>query len=214
MSASVESIRKCAHRVCAAGFLLGLLLTANDAVAGQITLAWDPSEDTVAGYIVYYGNTSGTYTGQVDVGNQTSGTVQSLTNGRRYYFVVRAYSASGLFSAASNEVSGISQPPAFTDDPLLPGVHSMKAVHISELRSRIDALRLARGLSAWPWTSASAGTLIRATHITEMRTALDAVFQARGVSAPTYLDGPTLAAGTPIKALHITQLRLAVTSLE
>ena len=112
MSASVESIRKCAQHVCAAGFLLGLLLTANDAVAGQITLAWDPSEDTVAGYIVYYGNTSGTYTGQVDVGNQTSGTVQGLTNGHRYYLVVRAYSASGLFSAASNEVSGISQPPA------------------------------------------------------------------------------------------------------
>jgi hypothetical protein len=191
-----------------------LLLAVSEAIAGQITLAWDPSEDTVAGYTIYYGTQSGSYSGQVDVGNQTSATVPGLTSGVRYYFAVKAYSSSGLFSAASNEVSGIAASLPFTDDPLLPGIHTMKAVHITELRNRIDALRSARGLSTWPWPSVAAGTLIRASDIAELRQALGEVFAARGLSAPTYLDGPTLAAGTSIKALHITQLRSAVTSLE
>ena len=214
MSASVESIRKRAQRVCAAGFLLGLLLTANDAVAGQITLAWDPSADTVAGYTIYYGTESGSYSGQVDVGNQTSGTVPGLTDGVRYYFAVKAYSSSGMFSGPSNEVSSVAALPPFTDDPLMPGIHTMKAVHMTELRSRIDALRADAGLPSWLWTSLSTATIIRASHVTELHFALDAVYVSRGVAAPTYPEGPTLNAGIPIKALHITQLRSAVRTLE
>ena len=214
MSGFYESAGR-AQRVRGVNVLAAMLLLAStEAIAGQITLAWDPSADTVAGYTIYYGTESGSYSGQVDVGNQTWGTVQGLTSGIRYYFAVKAYSSSGVFSEPSNEVSSVAAVLLFTDDPLLPGVHSMKAVHIAELRGRIDALRSARGLSAWTWPSVPAGTLIRASDITELRLALGDVFTARGVVAPTYVDGPTLGAGTPIKAVHITQLRSAVTALE
>jgi hypothetical protein len=191
-----------------------LLLASGEALAGQVTLAWDPSEDAVAGYMVYYGTVSGEYSGQVDVASETSWTLFELTPGVRYYFVVKAYSSSGVFSAASNEVTAVvdfARP--FTDDPLLPGVHIMKAVHITELRDRIDALRVARGVSPWEWALLGPGTFVRASHLTELRAALNEVFVARGLPTPPYLDS-ALTAGTPIKALHITQLRSAVAVLE
>jgi len=181
--------------------------------AAQITLAWDPSPGSVAGYVIDYGPSPGSYTSSVDVGAQTAGTISGLGNGVRYYFVVRAYSSSGVFSSPSNEVSSVigSVQLSFTDDPLVPGVHTMKAVHMTELRSRIDALRAARGLAAWPWASLSAGTLIRGSDITELRTALNSEYAERRLPAPAYADSST--SGAPIKAAHIIQLRTFVTAL-
>jgi CSLREA domain-containing protein len=40
-------------------------------------------------------------------------------------------------------------PLSFTDDPLVAGTTAVKAVHITELRSRIDVIRVARGLAAY-----------------------------------------------------------------
>jgi hypothetical protein len=192
-----------------------LLLIPVDAFAGQITLAWDPSPDMVTGYVVYYGTSSGVHTtGSVDVGSQTAATIPGLTNGVRYYFVVKAYSASGGSSSPSNEVSGVSAPLLFTDDPLVPGLHTMRALHMTELRSRIDALRAAHSLEGMSWTPLAAGsTMMAASHITQLRTALDAIYQARGLPVPSYTDNP-LTVGTSIKATHITQLRTFVAALE
>src|SRR5207247_6983301 len=64
---------------------------------------------------------------------------------------------------------------AFTDDPLMPGVTVIKAVHVTELRSRIDDQRVRVGLAPFPWTDAtlSAGTTpVSAVHVAELRTAL------------------------------------------
>ena len=50
-------------------------------------------------------------------------------------------SATQSFVRVSTTVTG-----SFTDDPLRPGVTPVKAVHFTELRTRIDALRRTRGL--------------------------------------------------------------------
>ena len=42
----------------------------------------------------------------------------------------------------------------FTDHPIRPGVTPVKAIHFTELRERIDALRRAVGLPAFSWTDA------------------------------------------------------------
>ncbi len=69
------------------------------------TLVWDASPDSnVAGYRVFYGIQSGTYTNQVDVGNQTQ--YQPPTGfdwSKTLYFAVLAYNTSGLTSPLSNE---------------------------------------------------------------------------------------------------------------
>jgi subtilisin family serine protease len=105
---------------------------------------------------------------------------------------------------------------AFTDNTLTPGVHSLRAIHIGELRTRINALRAQYGLSAASWTDATLGSTVsvKAVHLTEMRTALNAVYSALSRTPPAYTE-PTLVAGsTVIKAVHITELRSALMALE
>jgi hypothetical protein len=198
--------------------LLGalLMLLPVEALAGQIRLEWNASPTAGVTYRVYYGTASspeGNHPLIRNVGTQLTDTVPDLTNGVRYYFVVKAVSAAGAVSSASNEVSGFpGSSLSFTDDPLLPGVHNAKVVHMSELRSRIDGLRAARGLGPFSWTPIASGMMIRASHVNELRTVLSAEYVARNLQAPTYTDNP-LAVGTSIKAVHITQLRTFVIDL-
>lgn len=106
-------------------------------------------------------------------------------------------------------------PGPFTDPEIVAGVTPLKAVHIIELRSRINALRGAHGLANFKWTDdlvASGAAPIRAVHILELRAALADAYVAAGQAAPSYTD-PALAAGSPIKAAHVTELRSAVVAL-
>ena len=73
----------------------------------SVNLAWNASPSTnAAGYIVAYGQSSGSYAANVDVGNVTTYTVPGLQEGSKYYFAAKAYdSARTLQSAYSNEVN-------------------------------------------------------------------------------------------------------------
>ncbi|HUA38150.1 MAG TPA: fibronectin type III domain-containing protein [Candidatus Sulfopaludibacter sp.] len=74
--------------------------------AQSVTLAWAPvTNASVAGYNVYYGPASRTYTNVVPVGNVTNATISGLTGGATYYFAATAVSTSGQESAYSSEVS-------------------------------------------------------------------------------------------------------------
>lgn len=91
-----------------------------------------------------------------------------------------------------------------------------EAVHIAELRSRIDSVRAGVGLAAVSWTTPvlTAGTtVVQAAHILQMRTALDEAYDAAKQSRPSYTD-PALGSGTTIRAAHVTELRSAVVALE
>ena len=105
---------------------------------------------------------------------------------------------------------------SFTDDPLNVGIATLKAVHITELRARIDALRTGNGLSAFPWTDSTLTvgvTVSKAAHLTDLRTALGEVYTAPGQTPPIYTDSAPLS-GIQIKAVHISQLRNAVVAVE
>lgn len=105
---------------------------------------------------------------------------------------------------------------SFTDDPIAAGVTVIKAAHIAELRSRINAIRSARGLAAFAWTAPALTpqwTTVPAQHIIDLRTALGQAYSAAGVTQPVYTDS-SLAPGMSIRALHIAQLRNAVVDLE
>src|SRR5437016_1774952 len=92
--------------------LISLLLTIISAAvsfsaqAASVTLVWNPSPGTnVAGYNVYYGVASRTYTNKVNVGNSTNATVSGLIEGTTYFFAVTAYDSNALESDYSNEMS-------------------------------------------------------------------------------------------------------------
>ena len=88
--------------------LFSILLVSRVCLAAQIRLAWDPNnEPDVAGYKIYYGTSSKSYSGSVDVGNVTSHTLSGLTQGQTYYVAVTAYNSSGSESGYSSEVSGV-----------------------------------------------------------------------------------------------------------
>jgi len=71
----------------------------------SLTLAWDLSLDpSVAGYNVYYGGTSGTYTNMTSAGNAPQFAITGLLGGTTYFFVVTAYDASGDESPFSDEI--------------------------------------------------------------------------------------------------------------
>lgn len=103
---------------------------------------------------------------------------------------------------------------AFTDDPLVAGLTKVKAVHVTELRTRIDAIRIANALGAFAWGPALVpGTsVVLAQHILDLRTALTQAYVAAILPVPTFAD-PALA-GVLIRAVHITELRVAVVAIE
>ena len=105
----------------------------------------------------------------------------------------------------------------FTDDPLVPGVTPVRSVHFREIRTRIDALRMEVGLSAYAWTDLALTpgvTPVRSVHLTELRTALRQAYAAAGQPPPVYTDASVRAGTTPVRAVQVTELRAAVVDLE
>ena len=103
----------------------------------------------------------------------------------------------------------------FTDDPIVAGTTPVRAAHFSELRSRIDGLRVSHGLERFPWTGTqltARTTPIRATHLAELRTGLQEAYIAAGQAAGLRTDAMTPT--QPIRAWHINELRRAVEALE
>lgn len=104
------------------GLVLVLFSTVNSVLAKDVALSWDASQDSeVAGYKVFYGTSSGIYTGTeavegnspIDISNMTSTTFVGLDDTKAHYFVVTAYNFNGEESVPTNEVNA---PPKTAND--------------------------------------------------------------------------------------------------
>jgi hypothetical protein len=191
-----------------------LLCIVAPAMAAPATAEWTANTDGVTtGYRVFYGTASGTYNVSPPEGINVPGVgstslVVDLTPGQLYFFIVRAYNASDQLGPASDEVPFTS----FTDSALTSTTTVIKSVHVGELRTLVDAVRLGKGLSAFSWseTISATSTSIKAQHITELRTAVQQVYTALSRTPPTYTD-TTLTVGTmQVKRLHLQEIRDAV----
>ncbi len=77
----------------------------DEATTQNITLEWDPNqEESVTGYLVYYGKSSRNYLTPLDAGLNTTFTVNDLNAKINWFFAVKAYDAQGNQSDYSNEV--------------------------------------------------------------------------------------------------------------
>jgi hypothetical protein len=82
--------------------------------SASVTLSWvapefnedDSPLTNLAGYRIYYGETSGTYTDSVTITGKRSSTtvIGNLSNGSTIHFVVTAFNLHGNESAYSNEI--------------------------------------------------------------------------------------------------------------
>ena len=140
----------------------------------------------------------------------------TAVGGGRATIRVTATDPDGLSAAQAFTVTVAMRSP-FTDDPIVAGVTPVRAVHFTELRARIDSLRVEAGLGRFRWTDPvlRAGvTPVRLVHLLELREALGAAYTAAGRAPPRWTDAAPTAGTTPIRAAHLTELRAAVVALE
>ncbi|HYJ86650.1 MAG TPA: hypothetical protein VEW46_11380 [Pyrinomonadaceae bacterium] len=135
--------------------------------------------------------------GHIDAGHLVAGTISTVVMG-----AARAFTDPTIIRPV--------------DDPTGVTVTVVKAVHINELRSAVNAMRSLAGLSAATWTNGTIanGVVINKADVQDLRDRLNEALIALGIMTSAYTD-PTLAGapnGTPIKAIHITELRQRVTS--
>jgi hypothetical protein len=178
-------------------------LVATATSTSSIGIAWSPATNAT-GYQLERSSNNGPFV-LIASPSGTSYTDTSVSAGITYVYRVRAIGAIGTVpSAYSNRDHATTI--IFTDDPLVPGITVIKAIHLTQLRQAVNAVRAAAGLPAETWTDPSpAGVRIRAVHIQELREALTPALTILGKTA-TYTD-PVLSAGTPVKAIHFQQIR-------
>ena len=129
----------------------------------------------------------------IGVGSEPGGANVASTGQRQVRFQVAANSGFGRRGAV--RVAGVlvvvrQAADSFRDHPVEVG-SGVRAVHILELRTRVDVLRQREGLTAFGWTDAEIMpevTGIAAAHVAEMRRALQAAYEAAGRTAPVYTD--------------------------
>ena len=118
---------------------------------------------------------------------------------------------------SATQTFGVRVTVPFTDDPIVPRVTPVRAVHFTELRARIDVLRSEWGLARFSWTDPVLRprvTRVQRVHLLELRAALAEAYGAAGRAAPRWTDSSPSAGPTPIRAVHVTELRAAVLALE
>ncbi len=103
LSAGVNGwVRRGSRIISLFGMLAALAPCSVVAATSSVNLAWDASNDpNVAGYRVYYGGSSQTYSVSVDVGPATTAKVSGLTNGTTYYYRVCAIDKAGKISTGA-----------------------------------------------------------------------------------------------------------------
>jgi len=147
---------------------------------------------------------------RIDGGWRLSG--QSLPVRQGIFIRARGYYASGYRNGSGSVVETVRHlyvnHSPFTDDDVPPAEGVIKAVHITELRTRIDALRVREGLTAFTYSNnplVAGSSIITAADVTELRTALAEVYVQMGLPSPFYATTPTQ--GVVVKAEDITSLR-------
>ncbi len=132
----------------------------------------------------------------------TSLTDTGLTPNSSYRYFVRAV---GLGGTSTDSAPDHATTVIFTDEPLTPGV-IIKVVHLTELRTAVDAMRALAGLGPYPYVDAAVpGLVVKAIHVAQLRQAINEAWTALSLSVPAYTD-PSLT-GVVIKAIHWQQVR-------
>jgi hypothetical protein len=167
-----------------------------------IVITWSAAENATGYQLERSANGSG-FT-QIATPTGTSFTDAGRQPDTTYVYRVRATGDSGTTpSAYSNREHATTV--MFTDDPLIPNVTTIKAVHLTELRTAVNAVRVTAGLAPVGWTDPNPlGATVKAVHILELRSALTPALAALGKSA-SYTDA--LGDGSPIRAVHFQEIR-------
>jgi hypothetical protein len=181
----------------------GLVATVTGATS--VSLSWN-AVPGAAFYRVYRTANNSTY-GVVGTPSGTTHLDPTAAANTSYLYTVRTVNGSGTESGDSNKV--LATTVVFTDPTLLIGSTLIKGVHVAQLRTAVNAVRLLAGAGGITFTdpSLSSAIAVKRLHLTELRGGLDPVRATLGLPALSYTD-PSITAGvTPIRIAHIIELR-------
>lgn len=173
--------------------------------SSQVALSWSPVNGATS-YEIQRSVANSAFTPLASGIVSTAYNDTSLIANTTYLYKVRAVSGGGTSAFTPVDAATTT---IFTDDPLVAGATIVKAAHVTQLRTAVNAIRGAAGLPAQVFSNPtpSAGVTITAAQITELRTALDQARAAIGLPAIVYTDPALVPGTTTIKAAHITSLR-------
>lgn len=177
----------------------GVVATAQEPTT--VMVSWNAAA-TATSYLVFRASPGVDFT---QLGGSTTATSVSDTTATAdtsYLYRVRAVNSSG---SSADSAKDIATTVIFTDDPLVAGV-VVKAIHLSQARTAINAVRLLAGLVPTTFTdTAAAGLIVKQIHVTQMRSSLDAALGPLGFTTGGYTN-PSLT-GVVIKAVHFQEIR-------
>lgn len=132
-----------------------IVLTVAPGEAASVRLQWDtptypdgtPVTD-LAGYRVYYGQTSQSYAVSLNVSDYLTANVSGLAKGQTYYFAVTTYNTAGLESPFSNEVTAVTPSANFSATPTS-GAGPLRVAFTDASSGSI---------SSWTWKFGDGGT--------------------------------------------------------
>ncbi|HEU4887489.1 MAG TPA: M12 family metallo-peptidase [Thermoanaerobaculia bacterium] len=175
----------------------------------DVNVSWD-SVASVTSYNVYRSTDGSSYS---LAGNVVAPTVTFNDSGRTvntgHLYKVRAVNGSGE-SADSN--IDLATTVIFTDDPLVGGTSGIQALHLTQLRTAVDAVRTLASLGAFSYTDpaiTAQTTAVKADHVNDLRSALDDARSTLTLAAISYGETVT-ASTTTAKTSHFTELRNGV----
>lgn len=200
---SADSIETSATALGSLGAPAGLAAT----LAGGpgVSLSWNAVNGAVS-YRVYRSTNNVAWS---LVGSPTGSAYQDngVATGTAYLYKVRAVDPASHEYGDSNKA--LATLVFFTDPTLTGGATLIRAVHVSQLRAAVNAVRLLAGSPALSFTDPTLSTSIAAKrqHLQELRDGLDGSRATLGLPALSYTDSTITATVTPIKAQHIAELR-------
>ncbi len=180
--------------------MFSLTATATSTSAASLTWA---AVSGASSYEIYRSSNGGSL-GLVTATSSLSHTDTGLASNRTYLYRVRAIGASGVLSYSNLDPATTVM---FTDPTILAGVTPVKATHILQLRTAVNAMRTAAVLPSQNFVDTSlSGARIKAVHIAQLREALAAARSAIGLPPVSY-SVPGLSV---VRASHINDLRSGV----
>jgi hypothetical protein len=184
---------------------VGLVATGR---AADVQLSWSAMAG-IAHYEIWRQQPAGAWQLLVPSIATTAYTDTAVSAGTAYLYRVRGVPPSGPATPFSNV--DLATVFTFTDDPLIAQT-GIKAIHVLQLRSAVDAVRTLAALppSTYARASITAGaTSVAAVDPVELRARLREALEVLGFAAPVYTQAITSTI-TPVRAADVNEIRSAL----
>jgi len=188
-------------------------VTASAQSSTSVLVSWTlPGGTAPVQYDVYRSADGVNYTQIGSIAHpNTTYTDNTATANTAYLYKARSAGSGGTNESADSN-RDLATTVVFTDPTLVSATTQVKTVHITQLRTAVNAVRALTPLGAGTYTDptlTSGTTHIKRLHVIDLRTALDAARSNLSLTAISYAESLT-AGVTTIKKSHINELRAGV----